>query len=112
MATIAGLGPAPPTVQQQQYRGPPPLGPFNPNKLHSDPERFICIYPAYLNKLKSISQGRRIAKEKAVENPNYQEIKMVLDEAGYLMGVNYVMEGKFYPREKSKEPTFRGKFIN
>ena len=110
MATIAGLSAPPPgqQQQQQQYRGPPPLGPFNPNKLHSDPERFICIYPAYMNKLKSISEGRRITKEKAVENPNYQEIKMVLDESGFQMGSNYVMEGKFYSREKSKEPMFRG----
>merc|ERR1719341_836270 len=63
-----------------------------------------------MNKLKSISEGRRIAKEKAVENPNYQEIKMVLDESGFQMGSNYVMEGKFYSREKSKEPMFRGRF--
>merc|ERR1719264_137998 len=63
-----------------------------------------------MNKLKSISEGRRIAKGKAVENPNYQEIKMVLDESGFQMGSNYVMEGKFYSREKSKEPMFRGRF--
>merc|ERR1719220_2505536 len=63
-----------------------------------------------MTKLKSISEGRRIAKEKAVENPNYQEIKMVLDESGFQMGSNYVMEGKFYSREKSKEPMFRGRF--
>merc|ERR1712080_459807 len=25
-------------------------------------------------------------------------------------GVNYVMEGKFYPRERSKEPMYRGRF--
>jgi signal recognition particle subunit SEC65 len=110
MASIAGVS-APHPGQQQQYHGhgPPPIGPFGPNKLHSDPERFICIYPAYMNKLKSLSQGRRIAKEKAVENPNYQEIKMVLDEAGYTMGVDYHMEGKFYSRERSKEPIYRGK---
>ena len=64
-----------------------------------------------MNKLKSISEGRRIPKEKAVENPNYQEIKMVLDESGFQMGTNYVMEGKFYSREKSKEPMFRGKAL-
>merc|ERR1712080_267896 len=32
------------------------------------------------------------------------------DEAGYQMGVNYIMEGKYYSREKSKEPMFRGRF--
>ncbi len=25
-------------------------GPFNPNKTHNDPERWVCIYPAYLNR--------------------------------------------------------------
>ena len=56
MATIAGLAPQPP---QGPVRGPPQpaLGPFNPNKLHSDPERFICIYPAYFNLNKSINEG-------------------------------------------------------
>ena len=47
---------------------------------------------------------------KAVENPAYQEIKMVLDDAGYELGKSYVLEGKFYPRERSKEPMFRGRF--
>merc|ERR1719209_1587623 len=35
---------------------------------------------------------------------------MVLDEAGYQMGSSYMMEGKFYSREKSKEQMFRGRF--
>merc|ERR1712059_34918 len=109
MASIAGLS-APHPAQQQQMRGPPPPGPFHPNKLHSDQERFICIYPAYLNSKKSLSEGRRIPMAKAVENPTYQEIKMVLDEAGYIPGTNYILEGKFYSRERSKEPMFRGRF--
>merc|ERR1719470_372941 len=109
MAAIAGVS-APHPVHQQQRRGPPPPGPFNPNKLHSDPERFICIYPAYLNSKKSLSEGRRVPKEKAVENPTHQEICMVLDDAGYAPGTQYILEGKFYPRERSKEPMFRGRF--
>eukprot|EP00090_Calanus_glacialis_P012286 TRINITY_DN2077_c0_g1_i1.p1 TRINITY_DN2077_c0_g1~~TRINITY_DN2077_c0_g1_i1.p1 ORF type:complete len:173 (-),score=62.51 TRINITY_DN2077_c0_g1_i1:120-638(-) len=107
MASIAGVSAPHPG---QHVRGPPPLGPFNPNKLHSDPERFICIYPAYLNSKKSVSEGRRLPMTKAVENPAYQEIKMVLDDAGYELGKSYVLEGKFYPRERSKEPMFRGRF--
>ena len=130
MATIAGLAPQPPP-HHGPVRGPPQpqLGPFNPNKLHSDPERFICIYPAYFNSNKSISEGkqsirrqhfsslpirkqylkdsanhrrvflgRRIPKEKCVENPTYHEIKMVLDDAGYEMGKSYIIQGKYYPR--------------
>ena len=109
MATIAGLAPQPP---QGPVRGPPQpqLGPFNSSKLHSDPERFICIYPAYFNSKKSINEGRRIPLDKCCENPTYQEIKMVLDEAGYEMGKSYIIEGKYYPRERSKEQMFRGRF--
>merc|ERR1719206_1687204 len=60
--------------------------------------------------MKSVSEGRRLPMTKAVENPTYQEIKMVLDDAGYVLGQSYVLEGKFYPRERSKEPMFRGRF--
>ena len=107
MATIAGLAP-----HQGPVRGPPQpqLGPFNPNKLHSDPERFICIYPAYFNSKKSINEGRRIPLDKCCENPTFQEMKMVLDDAGYEMGKTYILEGKYYPRERSKEQIFRGRF--
>merc|ERR1712087_723132 len=38
------------------------------------------------------------------------EIKMVLDDAGYEMGRSYIIEGKYYPRERSKEQMFRGRF--
>ena len=112
MATIAGLAPHPQGPPQGPVRGPPQpmIGPFSKTKLHSDPERFICIYPAYFNKNKSINEGRRIPKEKCCENPTYQEIKMVLDDAGYEMGKTYIIEGKYYPRERSKEQMFRGRF--
>merc|ERR1719259_1174036 len=49
--------------------------------------------------MKSINEGRRIHKDKCCENPTYQEIKMVLDDAGYEMGKTYIIEGKYYPRE-------------
>merc|ERR1719300_1888600 len=60
--------------------------------------------------MKSINEGRRIHKDKCCENPTYQEIKMVLDDAGYEMGKTYIIEGKYYPRERSKEQMFRGRF--
>ena len=112
MATIAGLAPHPQGPPVGPVRGPPQpmIGPFNKNKLHSDPERFICIYPAYFNSKKSINEGRRIPLEKCCEHPTYQEIKMVLDDAGYEMGKTYIIEGKYYPRERSKEQMFRGRF--
>ena len=112
MATIAGLAPHPQGPPQGPVRGPPQpmIGPFSKTKLHSDPERFICIYPAYFNSKKSINEGRRIPLEKCCEHPTYQEIKMVLDDAGYEMGKTYIIEGKYYPRERSKEQMFRGRF--
>ncbi|KAG8304384.1 signal recognition particle 19 kDa protein-like [Homalodisca vitripennis] len=69
------------------------------NRKHSDPERWICIYPAYINSRKTTAEGRRIPKDKAVNNPTYQEIRDVLVAAGLKIGV----EPKMYCRETSKE---------
>jgi len=74
-------------------------------KKHSDKERWICIYPAYLNSKKTRAEGRKIPIDKAVENPNYQELKEVLANAGFVIGV----ENKAYSREKSHEPQLRGR---
>ncbi|XP_018318485.1 signal recognition particle 19 kDa protein [Agrilus planipennis] len=78
---------------------------WSPDKKHSDRERWICIYPAYVNSKKTRVQGRRIPKEKCVENPTHDEIRDVLVAAGLKVGV----ENKLYSRERSKEPLFRGR---
>lgn len=44
-------------------------------------------------------------KDKAVENPTYQEIRDVLSAAGMKVGV----ENKLYSREKSREVLYRGR---
>jgi len=75
------------------------------NKKHGDKERWICIYPAYLNSKKSRAEGRRIPIDKAIENPNYSEIRDVIAAAGFVVGV----ENKKYCRERSNEPTIRGR---
>lgn len=67
--------------------------------------RWICIYPAYINSKKSLAQGRRIAKEKCVENPTCQEMRDIIVAAGLKVGV----ENKLYSRERSKEPLYRGR---
>ncbi|XP_063216639.1 signal recognition particle 19 kDa protein [Bacillus rossius redtenbacheri] len=82
-----------------------PLLMWTPDKKHSDRERWICIYPAYVNSKKSLSEGRRIPKDKAVENPTAQEIRDVLVAASLKVGV----ENKLYSRERSKEMTHRGR---
>ena len=39
--------------------------------------RWVCVYPAYLNSRKTVQQGRRISKSRAIENPTCPEIKDV-----------------------------------
>ena len=58
-------------------------------------DRLLCIYPAYINRKKTIAEGRRIAKSKCCDNPTYNEIKDVCAAAG----LKPVVENKLYPRE-------------
>lgn len=60
--------------------------------------RWICVYPAYINSKKTRQEGRKIRKDLCVENPTYQEIKDVLAASNLRIGI----ENKIYPREKSK----------
>ncbi|CAH1176424.1 unnamed protein product [Phaedon cochleariae] len=78
---------------------------WGPDKQFSDRERWICIYPAYINSKKSLAEGRKICKTKCVENPTHQEIRDVLVAAGLKVGV----ENKLYSRERSKELLYRGR---
>ncbi|KAL5291006.1 SRP19 family protein [Megaselia abdita] len=72
---------------------------------HSDPERWVAIYPAYINSKKTRQDGRRIPLEQCVENPTYSEIRDVLTTTKLQVGV----ENKQYPRERSKELLYRGR---
>lgn len=78
---------------------------WSSDKQHSDRERWICIYPAYINSKKTLAEGRRVPKDKAIENPTYQEIRDVLSAAGMKVGV----ENKMYSRERSKELLYIGR---
>uniref|UniRef100_A0A1A9V594 Signal recognition particle 19 kDa protein n=1 Tax=Glossina austeni TaxID=7395 RepID=A0A1A9V594_GLOAU len=87
---------------------PPIRTNFHPSKKHSDVERlvlWICIYPAYINSKKSRQEGRRLAKERCVENPTCAEIRDVLSVTNLRVGV----ENKEYSRERSREPQYRGR---
>ncbi|XP_077993681.1 signal recognition particle 19 kDa protein-like [Glandiceps talaboti] len=68
-------------------------------------EKWICIYPAYINSRRSLAEGRRIAKTNAVENPTVHEMKDVLLAAGVLLGV----ENKMYPRDPNRDVVYRGR---
>uniref|UniRef100_A0A182ITH7 Uncharacterized protein n=1 Tax=Anopheles atroparvus TaxID=41427 RepID=A0A182ITH7_ANOAO len=85
--------------------GPPPLTQWSPDKKYSDRERWVCIYPAYINRKKTRQEGRRMPKEMCVDDPGAQEIRDVLQAANF----NVLLEFKQYSREQSRELHHRGR---
>ncbi|KAM4709116.1 signal recognition particle 19 kDa protein isoform 1-T2 [Discoglossus pictus] len=77
----------------------------NLNKSHEQQDRFICIYPAYLNNKKTIAEGRRIPVEKGVQNPTCAEIHDVCEATG----LKVLVENKMYTREWNRDVQFRGR---
>ncbi|XP_021567322.1 signal recognition particle 19 kDa protein isoform X1 [Carlito syrichta] len=72
----------------------------------ADQDRFICIYPAYLNNKKTIAEGQRIPISKAVENPTATEIQDVCSA----VGLNVFLEkNKMYSREWNRDVQYRGR---
>ncbi|XP_045140948.1 signal recognition particle 19 kDa protein isoform X2 [Echinops telfairi] len=72
----------------------------------ADQDRFICIYPAYLNNKKTLAEGRRIPVNKAVENPTASEIQDVC----LAVGLNVSLEkNKMYSREWNRDAQYRGR---
>uniref|UniRef100_A0A4W5M105 Signal recognition particle 19 kDa protein n=1 Tax=Hucho hucho TaxID=62062 RepID=A0A4W5M105_9TELE len=68
-------------------------------------DEFICIYPSYVNRKKTLAEGRLIPAEKAVENPTCAEIRDVLTVGG----ANVLMENEMYSRELNRDVMFRGR---
>lgn len=68
--------------------------------------RWICLYPAYLNSRKTLSEGRRVAKSRAVDNPLCTEIKDVCLSQN--LGVEFETN-KHYPREIAKDHIHSGR---
>ena len=57
---------------------------------------WVMIYPVYLNQTKTLAEGRRISKEKAVIDPTLED----LQEACNLLRLKFIVEPyKQYPRE-------------
>lgn len=71
-------------------------------------DKWYSIYPAYINRNRSVAQGRRVPKSKAAEDPRWQEIKEVLESTG-----SFTVLGEpksIYPRELDKElPIYQGR---
>eukprot|EP01123_Difflugia_compressa_P004139 TRINITY_DN15497_c0_g1_i1.p1 TRINITY_DN15497_c0_g1~~TRINITY_DN15497_c0_g1_i1.p1 ORF type:complete len:162 (-),score=25.85 TRINITY_DN15497_c0_g1_i1:205-624(-) len=60
-----------------------------------DFSRWICIYPVYIDSKKTCQEGRRIPKNKSVDNPKPSEIADVCRQ----MGFQCIIEAeKCYPR--------------
>ncbi|BFF98105.1 signal recognition particle 19 kDa protein [Drosophila madeirensis] len=78
---------------------------WNPDIKHNQMERWICIYPAYINSKKTRQEGRRLPKENCVENPHYHEMRDVLS----VTNMHFLVETLKYPREISREIQFRGR---
>ncbi|EDX09552.1 signal recognition particle 19 kDa protein [Drosophila simulans] len=83
----------------------PMLKHWDPSMKHNDMERWICVYPAYINRKKTRQEGRRLPKENCVDNPSYIEIRDVLS----VSNLQFLMENKKYCRENSSEMEFRGR---
>ncbi|GAU94298.1 hypothetical protein RvY_06097 [Ramazzottius varieornatus] len=62
-------------------------------------KKWKVIYPVYLNGKKTVVEGRRLKREKCVDNPTVEEIKSILENAG----LRVVVERKFHPREYMKD---------
>ena len=68
-----------------------------PNLNDLSMNEFKTIYPLYINSNRTQQQGRRIGKEKAVPDPNVQEIEQALSK---INGVRIIVEmNKRHPRE-------------
>ncbi|XP_018015685.1 signal recognition particle 19 kDa protein [Hyalella azteca] len=90
MATAA-VGPVPqhaPTYRQ-------------PQKLPDGFKDWVCVYPIYINKDKTLAEGRRVKKSEAVKHPILPELM----EAMQGTGLQVIGEpNRIHPRERSKEP--------
>ncbi|WP_296888266.1 signal recognition particle subunit SRP19/SEC65 family protein [uncultured Methanobrevibacter sp.] len=60
----------------------------------------ITIWPQYLNRNLSLSQGRKISKEDAVSDPTLAEIEKALKRLGltYTVDKNRAYPGKWYEK--------------
>merc|ERR1711976_1085084 len=100
------MGTSGPVNNMASASAAPPIGHFTPDRKHTDKERWICIYPCYINSKKTVAEGRRIPQQKAVDNPTAAEMRDVLAGAGFVIGV----ENKVHPREvECRDTRLRGR---
>ncbi|XP_004698611.1 signal recognition particle 19 kDa protein isoform X1 [Echinops telfairi] len=71
----------------------------------ADQDRFICIYPTYLNNKKTLAEGRCIPVNKAVENPAASEIQDVCLAVGFNASLE---KNKMCSGEWNRDALYRG----
>lgn len=85
---------SPPPQLQPQFRAPT----SNLDNTNDRHKRYQCLYPLYFDANRTRSQGRRVGKELAVQNPLAREIV----DAVQLLGLDTVFEpGKLHPKDWS-----------
>ncbi|KAI9319126.1 signal recognition particle, SRP19 subunit [Dichotomocladium elegans] len=65
---------------------------------HLDPSQYkdwVCVYPCYIDASKSIAEGRKIEKSKAVSDPHAYHMAV----AAQMLGLSVVYETKRHPRD-------------
>ncbi|KAI8354560.1 signal recognition particle, SRP19 subunit [Choanephora cucurbitarum] len=68
----------------------------NTRQMHPDEYKdWVCVYPCYIDVDKSVLEGRKIAKEKAVKNPHAYHMAIACQKLGF----SVVYEGKRHPRD-------------
>eukprot|EP00108_Taenia_solium_P010401 TsM_000199400 transcript=TsM_000199400 gene=TsM_000199400 len=79
----------------------PASRPFSSSSQHSDKERWICIYPVYLNSRVTRAKGRKVSTKQGVDNPKHSEICAILQN----LGLRHLAENKVYSRERDPAET-------
>jgi len=67
-------------------------------------DKRVVVWPVYIDKKKTIADGRKVPKEYCVDYPQMAELKEVLDHLGFSYAFE---EHKAYPRDLSQWGRFR-----
>ncbi|VDN01810.1 unnamed protein product [Thelazia callipaeda] len=76
------------------------------SKPASDESRWISIYPLYMNSRKTLAQGRRLSKKKAVDSPTSQEIFDILTNVGMKAKIE---KQKMHPLDSNRDANSQGR---
>lgn len=84
------------------------VGAYSEHLSNSEMAKWTRIYPVYLNKQRTKKRGRRVASDKAIDNPTATEIRDVLQHAGFK---THVETWRSHPRELSSCMIVNGKLV-